>query len=492
MAYTINKYSGATLVVVQDGTIDTTTDLTFVGKNYAGYGEIQNENFLFLLENFSGTSQPPKPVSGQIWHDQATNKIKFYDGSKFKTTGGAEVATTQPTGLTTGEFWWDSGNNQLYTYNGSSFILVGPQGTGTGLTQMQSRTVRDTQSVNHSIIAATIDDEVIFTISSQEFTIDSTDPANAITGFDLIKKGTTLVNTQAATNGVTTTNHYYWGTSSNALKLNGIDASSFVQTVPGQPTTFSTTVRFPDSGITIGDQNDLHLYIENGNQGVVANEVGVNNVIKLKTSNANSTQITSAIVQSTGINPGSTSTYTLGSSTAKWSDVWADNLRGNATSATAILYNSASYAGDTSATANTTALRDNSGDIFANFFRGTAIQAQYADLAEKYTTDKEHPVGTVMAVGGEAETRAAKVSDFAIGVISDKPAYLMNAESDGHPIALKGRVPVRVKGPVSKGQAVYAWQDGVASTIASNGLVGVALESSKDDGEKLIECVLKV
>ena len=97
-----------------------------------------------------------------------------------------------------------------------------------------------------------------------------------------------------------------------------------------------------------------------------------------------------------------------------------------------------------------------------------------------------------MAVGGEAETRAAKVSDFAIGVISDKPAYLMNAESDGHPIALKGRVPVRVKGPVSKGQAVYAWQDGVASTIASNGLVGVALESSKDDGEKLIECVLKV
>ena len=56
MAYTINKYSGATLVVVQDGTVDVTTDLTFVGKNYAGYGEIQNENFLFLLENFSGTS----------------------------------------------------------------------------------------------------------------------------------------------------------------------------------------------------------------------------------------------------------------------------------------------------------------------------------------------------------------------------------------------------------------------------------------------------
>ena len=103
MAYTINKYSGATLVVVQDGTVDLTTDLTFVGKNYAGYGEIQNENFLFLLENFSGTSQPPKPVSGQIWHDSTNGKIKFYDGTKFKTTGGAEVSTTQPTGLTAGD-----------------------------------------------------------------------------------------------------------------------------------------------------------------------------------------------------------------------------------------------------------------------------------------------------------------------------------------------------------------------------------------------------
>ena len=68
----------------------------------------------------------------------------------------------------------------------------------------------------------------------------------------------------------------------------------------------------------------------------------------------------------------------------------------------------------------------------------------------------------------------------------------MNSMSPGQAVGLKGRLPVRVKGPVSKGQAVYAWQDGVASTIASNGLVGVALESSTTDIEQLIECVLKV
>ena len=492
MAYTINKYSGATLVVVQDGTVDVTTDLTFVGKNYAGYGEIQNENFLFLLESFSGTSQPPKPVSGQIWHDSTNGKIKFYDGTKFKTTGGAEVSTTQPAGLTAGDFWWDSGNSQLYTYNGTSFVLVGPQGAGTGLTQMQSKTVRDTSNVNHSVIAATIEDEIIFITSGQEFTIDSTDPENAITGFDVIKKGTTMINTIDATNGVTSTDHYYWGTSSNALRFGGLLPSQFVQSSPGSATSFSDIVRFPDAGVTIGDQNDLHIYIENGNQGVIANEVGTNNIIRFKTSNANSVQTNSVNVTATGMNPGSTSTYTLGTSIAKWSNVWADNFQGNASSADAIRFNSADYAGDTSAIASTTALRDSAGDLHANFFRGTATQAQYADLAEVYATTEEWPVGTVMAVGGEAEVKPASVSHHAIGVISAEPAYLMNSTAEGQAVGLKGRVPVRVKGPVSKGQAVYAWQEGVASTIASTGLVGIALESSTSDEEKLIECVLKV
>ena len=116
----------------------------------------------------------------------------------------------------------------------------------------------------------------------------------------------------------------------------------------------------------------------------------------------------------------------------------------------------------------------------------------YADLAEIYSTENEHPVGTAMAVGGEAETRPAAVGDICIGVISDNPAYLMNSEAEGQAIGLKGRVPVRVKGAVTKGQPVFAWEDGVCSTITGLALVGIALESSDDTNEKLIECVLKV
>ena len=69
---------------------------------------------------------------------------------------------------------------------------------------------------------------------------------------------------------------------------------------------------------------------------------------------------------------------------------------------------------------------------------------------------------------------------------------MMNSEADGQYIGLKGRLPVRVKGPVNKGQAIYAWADGVCGTVATTAMVGIALESNSDDGEKLVECVLKV
>src|SRR6056300_1613088 len=156
MAYQIDRYNNSLLTVVEDGTIDQSTDLKFIGKNYAGYGEIQNENFLFLLENFAGANPPPRKVTGQIWFDTGTSKLKFWDGTNWRTTGGAAVGATSPSGLTEGDFWWDSANEQLYGWNGSEFILVGPQNAGAGLTQMQSRTVLDTGANQRTIIAAVI------------------------------------------------------------------------------------------------------------------------------------------------------------------------------------------------------------------------------------------------------------------------------------------------------------------------------------------------
>ena len=495
MAYTIDRYSGVTLTTVEDGTVDQTTDIKLVGKNYAGYGEIQNENFLHLLENFSGTSQPPKAISGQVWFDATASKLKFYDGSKFRTTGGAEVSATQPAGLATGDLWWDSTNEQLYAYNGTGYVLIGPQGSGTSVTQMKTVTIRDTTSTNRLVIQAIVNDEVIYMISAVSFTIDSTDPTNAVTGFDVVKKGLTLRNTQNATGGVTSSTDYYWGTASNSLKLGGYSASDFALAGSGS---FTSLVNFADAGISIGDSNDLKIYVENDNQGVIQNDVGT--VIKIKVDDSVGTVTQPLQIESTGMHPGTDNTFNLGKSGTKFATVYATSFSGLATQASTLAVGANYRSASTAATNNTVAVRDGSGNLVANLFTGTATQAQYADLAEKYTTTEEYPVGTIMTIvkadmqeSIDAEMEACGESEIPCGVISAKPAYLMNAEADGQAVALKGRVPVRVTGLIVKGEPIYTAMDGMGNQDSRHGtMVGIALENNDEDGEKLVEVFLKV
>ena len=494
MAYVINLTNGQQLTTVEDGTIDQSTTIKLVGKNYAGYGEIQNENFVHLMESFSSGNSPANPLSGQIWFDSSVKKLKFYDGTKFRTTGGAEVATTQPVGLTTGDFWWDSGNNQLYAQNeDGGFVLIGPQSIGETVSAMVTAQVRDTSQNNRTIIKGTVDDGVVFIVSNAEFTIDQTDPANVITGYDVIRQGVTLRNTTSGTNGITSSAHRFHGTATNAEALGGVLAANFVQNTPGQESSFGDIVRFSDAGFTVGAANDLKVYIDTagaGNEGIIENTVGQKIRFKVKSSGFVTTE--PFHVSSDGLMPTATTTYDIGSSSIKFRNIYATSFNGLATNATNLQVGSNYRTGDVNPTNNTVAVRDSSGNLSANVFNGISTSARYADLAEVYTTDQDYPTGTAMCVGGEAETTAAKTSSHCIGVISAEPAYLMNSDCDGQAIGLKGRVPVRVKGVVAKGDPIYAWEDGVCSTIASTGLVGIALEASDDESEKLIECVLKV
>jgi hypothetical protein len=149
------------------------------------------------------------------------------------------------------------------------------------------------------------------------------------------------------------------------------------------------------------------------------------------------------------------------------------------------------------------AARDGAGDIYATTFRGDAIFAAGADLAEKYLADEEYEVGTVLMVGGEKEVTACQPGHRAFGAVSGAPAYLMNnGLTGGTPVALKGRVPLKVLGHVNKGDRLVASTDGCAG-VARILLVGtpvragsfpdtfaIALESSEDEGVKLIESII--
>lgn len=132
------------------------------------------------------------------------------------------------------------------------------------------------------------------------------------------------------------------------------------------------------------------------------------------------------------------------------------------------------------------------GNRFGTIF-GTATTAQYADLAEKYTTDVEYEAGTVLAVAinGDAEaTQTWQSGQRVLGVISTNPAFLMNDDADGQAIALRGRVPVKVIGPIRKGQPLICNQDGKGMYGDTSNSFAIALETNEDANVKLVECVI--
>ena len=90
MSYVINRFDGQAITTIEDGTVDQTLDIKLIGKNYAGYGELQNENFLHMLENFASSAPPPRAIRGQLWYDVTAKKIKFYTGCLLYTSDAAD------------------------------------------------------------------------------------------------------------------------------------------------------------------------------------------------------------------------------------------------------------------------------------------------------------------------------------------------------------------------------------------------------------------
>ena len=138
MAYVINLTDGTTFATIADGTVNTSSSMILVGKNYAGYGEFLDENFIHLLENSASTTSPSAPLIGQLWWDKSANLLKVnFNGNPstgWKTISAATASASAPTSNVTGDLWYDTVNQQLKVWTGSSFIVVGPAfsaGTGT-------------------------------------------------------------------------------------------------------------------------------------------------------------------------------------------------------------------------------------------------------------------------------------------------------------------------------------------------------------------------
>jgi hypothetical protein len=331
MAYQLDRFNGTFLVNVEDGSIETnSTDIRFVGKNYAGYGEVQNENFLHLLENFANSTPPPRSISGQIWYDSLNKRLRYYDGSRFRLAGGAETGTVPPPGLVEGEFWFDSSSKQLYTWSGTEFVLIGPEASPEGgVTAASSLVVKDTLGTNHTVLRLFSGGKVVGIVSDNEFELDRIlNPINTSTDFQLIKRGFNLSETNSA--GVSQNGFVYWGTASNALKLGGVDASNFVQ--KGN-IVFDQVIKFNDDGYDLGNSGNLRVKVDNGNL-IFENRLG--EPIRFRITAQNQETDILFIEPQSGANParirpGANGAFNIGEPNFRWNQIFSNNVISNVT-----------------------------------------------------------------------------------------------------------------------------------------------------------------
>ena len=426
MAYTINLTDGTIFATVADGTINTASSMTLVGKNYAGYGEFLDENFIHLLENGSNTTAPGAPLTGQLWWDKTNNVMKVYNGTTFKVISAATASSSAPTSNVAGDLWFDTTNQQLKVYNGSAFILVGPASTsGQGTSGAIVTTVQDTSLVDHVIVQLYVNN-VIVAIVSKDATF--TPGGSGITGFATVGPGIQL--------STSVSGAVFGGTASDSDTLDGFASTQFLRS-DANDTTSGTLGILNDTGLTVGADQDAKISVATATSAVtIANQ----------TSNANL--------------------------------VFQVNVAGTPTTAMTI--------------------------FGANgVISGTQINANYADVAERFAADMTYTPGTVVELGGTAEiTQSVEdLSENVFGVVSTRAAYLMNSgagtDETHPPIAMTGRVPVRVTGMIHKGDRLVSAGNGLARSARPGeatafNVIGRALEDRTDTGEGTVEAIVTI
>jgi len=377
MPYILYNSNGSKLVTVDDGSVDESTSLSFVGRNYSGYGQIQNQNFIYLLENFANSTAPSKPVQGQLWFNNNTNERNLnicYDGVNFKPLANITSQSTDPAITATplnGDLWWNTQAVQLNSWSSEfgRWITIGPYNSVESVASWQPVAEIGADGNTYNILKGYIGSNPVAVISNSSFEPKTTSDlySNFVNG---VVAGITLKDANGS--GSTQASGFYlWGTAAEALTAN-----------LASQVTVSTT----SSGVL-----NVPLVQATGSQTIL-----------------------------------STSTFNYNVST--------------------------------------------------QVLNATATAAQYADLAERYWADAVYAPGTVLCLGGSKEVTVTNnhADTAVIGIVSTNPAYLMNKDAgndETHPaIALKGRVPCQVLGPINKGDLlVTSWMPGYAEAYISGG-----------------------
>lgn len=280
MSYTLYKTNGTFLTTVADGSLDTTTDLTFVGKNYSGYGVTVNQDLVKLLENFAGKLQPTKSLTGQLWYDSVNSRLKVNTGGYYKPVANIESSNSEPSNAVKADFWYDESVGKLKFFDGTNYIVIGPQITGaTANNLVEYASITDDGGNAHNVLLHNVQTvngtKVTVAITSPaEFIVNSSEPLKS--SFFTVKKGMTLSGTGHLT-GVGSNNFVMWGDASNSLKINGYQSSDLV--LQATPQVSGKLVSTTDLGVEINATTRLR---NDGNGGSVLANLNSGNVLSLQ------------------------------------------------------------------------------------------------------------------------------------------------------------------------------------------------------------------
>jgi len=387
-----------------------------------------------------------------------------YNGTTFKVISGATASASAPSSNVAGDLWYDSTNAQLNVYSGSAFILVGPAYTaGTGVTGAIPATITDTNSISHVVVELYVEDAIVGIVSKDA----SFDPQIAIPGFAAnVRPGITLATT------ISGVGQYFQGTANNANTIGNVSAAGFLQTTGAQTMTGTLGI-LNDSGLSVGADQDFRASVT-GSDVFLRNQTQDGNLIlQINDGGVTTTMLTLYGANNMTAIRGSTTVNTAGVATAIVNG--AGNAVGN-------IGSSSSYFNK----------------VFAQ-----STTALYADVAERFASDEIYEPGTVVELGGSAEITRVQhdASDTVFGVISTRPAFTMNGgagDDDTHPpVAMTGRVPVKVTGIVNKGDRLISAGAGMARAAqpgeaTSFNVIGRALTGKYTDGVGTVEAIVTI
>lgn len=491
MPYNINLTNGSLLVTVQDGTADAlSSSIALFGKNYAGYGEILNENQIKIMENFANATAPLSPLQGQLWWDTAQKRLKVRKGTEWKIVGAPTPSATAPVASTeSGDLWLDTTTDQLKVFTGTAWQNVGPAYTSAqGLSGAIVETVTLGDTTTRDVVKVVSNGEITAVLSNYaEFTY------TGYAGLTTIKPGINLPAVGSKK---------FVGTSTDSDALGGVAAVNYART--DQNETFTGAIHINNNdGLTIGTSSTLKAKVLNtdstientvnggnlnlnvtvvgapttaigisGNTGLVtlvgdpvaslgaATKQYVDNSIA--TAGNTYVKANGSVTVDGSILPTLMDTVVLGGNSNRFLEAYVRTV--NAETLNVDVVNSPRLVNST-VEGSLLPINHLSYDIgsaslaFRNLYVQTTVTVG-ADIAEKYTSDSEYEPGTVLDFGGTEEVTLSTedASKKVAGVVSFTPATVMNNECPGLTVtlALVGRVPVNVVGPVKKGDMLVS------------------------------------